>query len=225
MQKLFLTKPRVFALFVALASSIGVVSATPANSATFKATIYQSPFLFFEDQEIEYTLADGIFDTIVSSPSNTFFTDQYLGVNSDPSLAETLATVVPEVVTELKWSRGGVLEPLEFEKSLFGITDRGLFLQFLNPSEGPYENILMATLQAPGGLPLSACKTQTCEGDAMIGGKGGYAGLKITQTPVIEVEPIPEPSAAVALGFVGALLLKRRRKALSTQPVATTAHE
>ncbi len=221
MTQLFSTNPRFFPIFVALASSIGVLSATPANSATFKARIYQSPFLFFEEQEIEYTLADGIFDTIVSSPSNTFFTDQDPDLNSDPSLAETLATVVPEVVTDLKWSRGGGLEPLEFEKSLFGITDRGLFVQFLNPSQGPYENILMATLQAPEGLPLSACKTQTCEGEANIGGKGGFAGLQITQTPVTEAEPVPEPSAAVALGFVGALLLKRHRKTGSTQPLAS----
>ena len=222
MTQFFFNSTRLFALSAAVLSSIGVLSATEANALTFKATLSQSPFIFFGPQDIEYTLADGIFDTIVSSPINTFFIDQVPDLNADPSLAMTLATVVPEVVTDFKWSRDGILEPMAFEQSIFGITDRGLFLQLLNPSQGPYRNILMATLQAPEGLPLSACKTQVCEGVASLGGKGGYAGLSIVQTPVHEEpESVPEPSAAVALGLVSALVLKRHRKTGKAQPVTT----
>ncbi|MCT7968638.1 PEP-CTERM sorting domain-containing protein [Laspinema sp. D1] len=203
----------------AVISSMGLLSASPANALTFKATIYESPFPFLENREIQYTLADGIFDTIVSSPINTFFTDEYPEFGPEPT--EPL-TLVPEVVTDFQWNLGGILEPVEFGRSIFGITDAGLFLQILDPDTAPiYQNIFMSTIQAPEGMALSVCKTQTCEGDAMIGGKGGFAGLQITQTPVNEPEPVPEPSAAVALGFVGALLLKRQRKTGNAQPITT----
>ena len=227
MEKLFLTTPRVFALFVALASSIGVLSATPAQALTFKATILDSPISLFDNFEIEYTLADGIFDTIVSSPPNTFLIDGEHNVAPGSSLPLNLATVVPEVVTDFKWSLGGSLQPLDVELSIFGITDAGLFLQILDPNTPPPDtNIFRATIQAPEGLSLSACKTQACELSVEnILGRAGYPSFQMIQTPVDEPRPVPEPSAAVALGFVGALLLQRRRKALRAQPVATTAHE
>ncbi len=220
MTRFFFNHPRLFALSAAVLSSLGVLSATEANALTFNATIYESPFPFLENSEIQYTLADGIFDTIVSSPINTFFTDEYPQFGPEPT--EPL-TLVPEVVTDFQWSLGGPLEPVEFGRSIFGITDAGLFLQILDPDTAPiYQNIFMSTIQAPEGLPLSACKTQACEGSAMIGGKGGYAGSRIIQTPS---QSVPEPSAAVALGLVSALILKRRRKTVSVPGVATADPE
>jgi hypothetical protein len=220
MTRFFFNSTRLFALSAAVLSSIGVLSAMEANALTFKATLSDSPFHPFGPQDIEYTLADGIFDTIISSPINTFFSDPFPAPSASP---RQTTTVVPEVVTEFKWAMGEILEPMAFEQSIFGITDRGLFLQLLNPSEGQHENILMATIQAPEGLSLSACKTQVCEGVATLGGPGGFAGLRMIQTPVHEEpKPVPEPSAAVALGFVGALALKRQRKTTGkAQPVTT----
>ncbi|MGL5193135.1 MAG: PEP-CTERM sorting domain-containing protein [Chroococcales cyanobacterium] len=216
MTRFFFNYPRLFALSAAVISSMGVLSATEASALTFQGTIYESPFPGFEGIEIEYTLADGIFDTILSSPPHTFFTDGYQNFGPEPYLPKTL---VPEVVTEFKWSIGGTLEPFEVERSIFGITDAGLFLQILDPNEPPiYKNIFMSTIQAPEGLPLSACKTQACDASANFGGKGGFYGSRMTHIPV-KPQPVPEPSAAIALGFVSALLLQRRRKALSAQPV------
>ena len=219
MTRFFLNSPRLFALSAALLSSIGILSATEANALSFKATIYESPFSF-ENREIHYTLADGIFDTIVSSPVNTFFTDGYQNFGPEP--VEPL-TLLPEVVTDFQWNFGGVFQPVE-GRSIFGITDAGLFLQILDPNEPPiYQNIFMSTIQAPEGLPLSACKTQACDASADFGGKGGFYGSRMIQTPVpADVESVPEPSAAVALGFVGALVLKRQRKTSKAQPVTTT---
>lgn len=210
MTRFFFTSPRLFALCATVMSSMGVLSATQANALTFKGTIYESPFPGLEGLEIEYTLADGIFDTIISSPTNTFFTDGYQNFGPEPSLPLTL---VPQVVTDFKWPLGGTLAPLEVERSIFGITDAGLFLQILDPNEPPiYKNIFMSTIQAPEGLPLSACETQACDASADFGGKGGLYGSRMTHIPVAESQPVPEPSAAVALGFVSALLLKRHRK-------------
>ncbi len=223
MSKLFWNSPGLKVISIAVVSSMAMLNATPASATTFKATIYETEynlpeFDFLEDLEIEYTLADGIFDTIAASEPDTFLTDR------DPLFYELPddTTVVPEVVTDFQWTLGGTLEPVEIERSIFGITDQGLYLQILDPELPPqYTNVFSTTLEAPEGMPLSACKTQTCEGTARIGGKEGYYGLRLRQTPVNEPEPVPEPSAAVALGFVGALLLKRRRKMGSAQPVAT----
>ncbi|MBO0350784.1 PEP-CTERM sorting domain-containing protein [Phormidium pseudopriestleyi FRX01] len=218
MPKLFLNASKLFALSTAVISSMGLLSATEVNALTFKGKIYESPFLFLENSEIQYTLADGIFETIISSPINTFFTDAYPEFGPEPT--EPL-TLVPEVVTDFQWSLGRTLEPVEFGRSIFGITDAGLFLQILDPDTAPiYQNIFMSTIQAPEGMALSVCKIQACEGSAQFGGKGGYAGSWMIQTPVTESQSVPEPSAAVALGFVSALLLKRQRKTLSAQPVA-----
>ncbi|MCT7963190.1 PEP-CTERM sorting domain-containing protein [Laspinema sp. D1] len=216
MPHLFLNAPGLLAS-TAVISSMGLLSASPANALTFNATIYESPFPFLENREIQYTLADGIFDTIVSSPINTFFTDEYPQFGPEPT--ETL-TLVPEVVTDFQWNLGGILEPVEFGRSIFGITDAGLFLQILDPDTAPiYQNIFMSRIQAPEGMALSVCKIQACEGSAEFGGKGGYAGSRMIQTPVDDSQPVPEPSAAVALGFVGALLLKRQRKNSNAQPI------
>jgi hypothetical protein len=218
MTRCFFTSPRLFALSAAVISSMGVLSATEANALTFKGTIYESPFPGLEGLEIEYTLADGIFDTIAASEPDTFLTDGYPLFYELPS--DT--TVVPEVVTDFRWTLSGTLERVEIEQSIFGITDRGLYLQILDPELPPqYTNVFSTTLEAPEGLPLSACKTQTCEGSARIGGKEGYYGLRLRQTPVNEPESIPEPSAAVALGFVGAFLMKRHRKTVNAQAVQT----
>ncbi|AFY81912.1 PEP-CTERM sorting domain-containing protein [Oscillatoria acuminata] len=210
MARFFFSSPRLFALSAAVLSSLmGVLSATEAKALTFKGTIYETFFPGLEGFEIEYTLADGIFDTIISSPPNTYFTDGYQNFGPEPSLPKTL---VPQVVTEFKWSISGTLEPLEVERSIFGITDAGLFLQILDPNEPPiYKNIFMSTIQAPEGLPLSACKTQACDASADFGGKGGLYGSRMTHIPVTKSQSVPEPSAAIALSFVGALLLKRRR--------------
>ncbi len=219
MPKLCLNAPRLFAISTAVISSTGLLSATQANALTFKATIYESPFPFLENREIQYTLANGMFDRVVSSPINTFFTDEDPQFGPEPT--EPL-TLVPEVVTNFQWSLGGILEPVEFGRSIFGITDAGLFLQILDPNTAPiYQNIFMSTIQAPKGLPLNTCKTQACEGSADFGGKGGYAGSRMIQTPGYTSQSVPEPSAAIALGFVSALLLKRPRKIIKTHPVAT----
>ncbi|AFY81911.1 PEP-CTERM sorting domain-containing protein [Oscillatoria acuminata] len=223
MSKLFWNSPGLKVISIAVVSSMAMLSAIPASAATFKATIYEwvfpfSLFPFLENMEIKYTLADGIFDTIASSEPNTFLTDGYPLFEELPS--DT--TVVPEVVTDFQWTLNGTLEPVEIKRSIFGITDKGLYLQILDPELPPqYTNVFSTTLEAPEGMPLSACKTQTCEGTASIDGKEGFYGLRLRQTPVNEAESVPEPSAAVALGFVGALLLKRRRKTLSAQPIAT----
>ncbi|MCT7968636.1 PEP-CTERM sorting domain-containing protein [Laspinema sp. D1] len=225
MPKLLLNYPRLLTLFVAIFSSMGALSAAPANGLTFKGTIYESPIPYLENSQIQYTLADGIFETIVSSPLNTFFTDGYSDFNDNPSLA---ITVVPQVVTEFKWLRGGALNPVEFEQSfeqsIFGITEDGLSLQILDPSQGQYRDIFISTIQAPEGLSLSACKTQDCDASANFW-DAGYYSFRMTQTPVMESESVPEPSAAVALGLVSALFLKRRRKIVNIPAFATTHHE
>ena len=223
MTQFFFNPTQLFALSAALLSSIGVLSATEANALTFKGTIYETNFPGLEGFEMEYTLADGIFDTIISSPTNTFFTDRYQSFGPEPSLPKTL---VPEVVTEFKWSIGGTLEPFEVERSIFGITDAGLFLQILDPNQPPiYKNIFMSTIQAPEGLPLSACKTQACDASADFFGKGGLYGSRMTHIPVTESQSVPEPSAAIALGFVGALVLKRHRKTTGKAQPVTTAEQ
>jgi hypothetical protein len=226
MPKLLLKTPRYFAIFVALATSMGALSAAPANGLTFQGTIYESSNPDLENSKVQYTLADGIFDSIVSSPLNTFFTDGYSYFNEDPNLA---ITVVPEVVTGFKWIRGGSSNPVEleksFEQSIFGITEDGLSLQILNPSQAQYSDVFLSTIQAPDGLPLSACKTQACDASANFR-EAEYYSVRLTQIPLPEEpEPIPEPSAAVALGFVGALFLKRRRKTVSVSAVATANPE
>ncbi len=226
MPKLFLNTPPYFAIFVALATSMGALSATPANGLTFQGTIYGSSDPYLENSKIQYTLADGIFDTIVSSPLNTFFTDGYSDFNEDPNRT---ITVVPEVVTGFKWIRGGASNPVEFEKSfeqsIFGITQDGLSLQILNPSQAQYRDVFISTIQAPEGLPLSACKTRACDASANFR-EAAYYSVRLTQTPVPEEhKPIPEPSAVVALGFVSAFLLKRHRKTGKAQPVATAVQQ
>jgi hypothetical protein len=227
MPKLLLKTPRLLTLFVAVFSSRGVLNATPAQGLTFKGLAYYSEMPFLSTFEIEYTLADGIFDTIVSSPPNTFFIDGEHKVAPGSTEALTLATVVPEVVTDFKWkSWQGGLEPLDVELSIFGITKYGLYLEILDPNiPPPYTMIFSAIIQAPEGLPLSACKSQACELEGSIWGKSGYPPFNMIQTPVMESESVPEPSAAVALGFVGALLLKRHRKTRSAQAVVTTEPE
>ena len=223
MTQFFFNPTRLFALSAAVLSSIGVLSATEANALTFKGTIYDSPFSFLENLEIQYTLADGIFDTIISSPINTFFTDGYEYFGPEPIEPVNL---LPEVVTDFQWTAGGTLNPLEFGRSIFGITDAGLFLQILDPTEPPmYQSIFMSTIQAPEGLPLSACKTQACDASADFGGQGGFYGSRMTHIPVTESQSVPEPSAAVALGFVGALVLKRHRKTRKAQPVTTAEQQ
>ncbi len=219
MIKLLLKTPQVLIFFGVFVSSIELLSATPANGLTFKGTIYESPVPDLENSQVQYTLADGIFDTIVSSPLNTFFTDGYSDFNDDPTRS---ITVVPEVVTEFKWIRARDSELVDFEpsfkQSIFGITAQGLSLYILNPDLDHYQNIFISTIQAPEGLPLSACKTQACDASAKFWNVGYYS-FGITQTPLNEPEPVPEPSAAVALGFVGVLFIKRRRKTLSAQPI------
>ncbi|MCT7968635.1 PEP-CTERM sorting domain-containing protein [Laspinema sp. D1] len=222
MPKLLLKTPRILTLFAVLFSSMGVLNATPANGLTFKGSLSGShPFL--RNFDIEYTLADGIFDTIVSSPPNTFFIDgEYTAA---PGYYDSInrATVVPEVVTDFKLSNwGGSLEPLNGELSLFGITEYGLYLWILDNTEPRFTDIFSGYIKAPGGLPLSACKFQACEMSATYGGAYlGSQSFDMIQTPVMESESVPEPSAAVALGFVGALLMKRRRKTVSEQAVVT----
>jgi hypothetical protein len=221
MPKLLLNTPRIFTFFAVLFSSLGVLSAAPANALTFKGVIDDStPFL--KNFEIEYTLADGIFDTIVSSEPNTFFIDgEYTAA---PGYFDRIdrATVVPEVVTDFKVSSwGGSLEPLNGELSLFGITEDRLYLWILENTEPRFTDIFRGYIKAPAGLPLSACKFQACEmaadyGDAYM----GYPEFRMIQTPVTESESVPEPSAAIALGFIGALLMKRHRKMGSLKPVA-----
>lgn len=223
MSKLFWNSPQLTALSIAVASSMAMVSAIPASALTFTATIYESemPFSeypFLENLQIKYTLAEGIFDTIAASEPDTFLADRYPLFYELPS--DT--TVVPEVVTDFQWTLGGTLEPVEIKRSIFGITDRGLYLQILDPElPAQYTNVFSTTLEAPEGLPLSACQTQTCEGSAQIWGKEGYYGLRLRQTPVNEPESVPEPSAAVALGFVGAFLMKRHRKTVNVEAVIT----
>ncbi len=220
MTQFFFTRPGVVALSAAVISSMGVLIGTPANAATFKGTIYETWFPALEGLQIEYTLADGILDTILASAPNTFFIDGDYTFGPPPTLPMSLATLVPKVVTDFKWTLGGSLEPVDIPLSLFGITEDGLFLQLLDVSQPPiYQNIFMSTIKAPEGLLLSACKTQACDASADFGGKGGFYGSRMIITPV--PESVPEPSAAVALGLVSVFLLKRHRKTLSTQPVAT----
>lgn len=220
MSQFLFTRPGLVALCAAVISSTGMLIGTPANGATFKGTIYETYFPGLEGFEIEYTLADGIFDSLLASAPNTFFMDGDYTFGPEPTVPMSLATVVPEVVTDFKWTMGGSLEPLDIQLSLFGITEAGFFLQLLDVSQPPiYQNIFMSTIQAPEGLPLSACKTQACDASADFGGKGGLYGSRMIVTPVSQT--IPEPSAAVALGFVGALLLKRRRKTLSAPVIVT----
>ncbi|MCT7958683.1 PEP-CTERM sorting domain-containing protein [Laspinema palackyanum] len=226
MPKLLLNKPRLLTLFAFLFSSVGVLNATAANGLTFKGSLFGSA-LAFKNFEIEYTLADGIFDTIVSSPPNTFFIDgEYIAA---PGYFDSInrATVVPEVVTDFKFSSGGgSLEPLNGELSLFGITEDRLYLWILENTEPRFTDIFTGYIKAPAGLPLSACKFQACEMSAKYGSAYmGPPGFDMIQTPVMESESVPEPSAAVALGFVGALLLKRRRKTLSAQPIAIVTQQ
>ncbi|MCT7973529.1 PEP-CTERM sorting domain-containing protein [Laspinema olomoucense] len=225
MSQFLFTRPGLVALSTAVISSMGVLIGTPANGATFKGMIYETYFPHLEGFEIEYTLADGIFDTILASAPNTFFIDgDYLG--PAPSLPMSLATVVPEVVTDLKTNfkvgiEGDRTQPV-LQLSLFGITEEGLFLQLLDVNQPPiYQNIFKSTIQAPEGLPLSACKTQACDASADFGGKGGFYGSRMIVTPVPEPESVPEPSAAVALSVVGVLFLKRPRKAVTIPAVVT----
>ncbi len=220
MPKLLFKTPRILTFFVALFSSMGVLNAAPAQGLTFKATLLES--IVFKNFEIEYTLADGIFDTIVSSPRNTFFIDGEYTTAPGYFDSITRATVVPEVVTDFKLSGGGSLEPLKGELSLFGITEYGLYLWLLNDTEPRFTDIFTGYIKAPAGLPLSACKFQACEMSARYGdGYLGPPGFTMIQTPVMESESVPEPSAAVALGFVGALLLKRRQKTGKARSVAS----
>ncbi len=220
MPKLLLNQPQFLTLFAVLFSSMGVLNATPANGLTFKGSL-SGPALAFKNFEIEYTLADGIFDTIVSSPPNTFFIDgEYTAA---PGYFESInrATVVPEVVTDFKWSSGGgSLQPLNGELSLFGIMEDRLYLWILENTEPRFTDIFSGYIKAPAGLPLSACKFQACEMSAKYGdGYMGPPGFNMIQTPVMESESVPEPSAAIALGFVGFLFLKRPRKAVSIPAV------
>ncbi|MCT7973530.1 PEP-CTERM sorting domain-containing protein [Laspinema olomoucense] len=222
MPKLLLNRPRILTLFAVVFSSMGVLNATPANGLTFKGSLSSVSHPVFRKFEIEYTLADGMFDTIVSSPPNTFFIDgEYTGA---PGYYDSInrATVVPEVVTDFKFSGGGSLQPLNGELSLFGITEDRLYLWILQNTEPRFTDIFTGYIKAPAGLPLSACKFQACEMSAKYGdGYMGPPGFDMIQTPVMESESVPEPSAAVALGFVAALLMKRRRKTLSAQAVVT----
>jgi hypothetical protein len=230
-QRLF-TRPGLVALSTAVISSMGVLIGTPANGGTFKGIIYKTDFPAFENSEIEYTLADGIFESIISSPPNTFFIDGDYTFGPEPTLPMRLATLVPEVVTKFKWTTdetytvGDPVTVVDIQLSIFGITDEGLFLQVLDVSQPPiYQNIFMSTIQAPEGLPLSACKTQACDASADFGGKGGFYGSRMIVTPVTEPESVPEPSAAVALSVVGVLFLKRPRKAVSIPAVVTADSE
>ncbi len=224
MSRFFFTRPGLVALWAAVISSMGVLIGTPAHGATFKGTIYKTWFPILEGFQLEYTLADGILETVLASEPNTFFMDgEYLGPAPNPAMS--LATVVPEVVTDFKmdfevWTDRDMSVPVR-QFSLFGITEDGLFLQLFDGNQPPtYRNIFLSTIQAPEGLPLSACKTQACDASANFGGKGGLHDSRMIHIPVAESQPVPEPSAAVALGFVGALLLKRRRKTGSLKPVA-----
>lgn len=229
MTQFFFTSPGLVALSGAVITLTSGLIATPANAATFKGTIYKTWFPILEGFQLEYTLNDEILDTVLASEPNTFFMDgEYLG--PAPSLPMSLATVVPEVVTDFKmdfevWTDRASVPMRQF--SIFGITEEGLFLQLLDVNQPPiYQNIFMSIIQAPEGLPLSACKTQACDASADFGGKGGLYDSRMTHIPVPETsQPVPEPSAAIALGFVGALLLKRRRKTLSLPGVATAHPE
>ena len=214
MTKLFLNAPRWLAIFVAVASSIGLGSITPAQAGSFKAIISDFPFSDSGIWEIQYTLADGLFDTVVSSPIPSYFSTGY-----NPDIEDPLSiNFIPEGVTEFKWGMpDDNLQPVEFERSIVGIRsdfDLGepiLFIEILDLDHFPGWGIFNGRIQAPEGLPLSACKTQVCEGLAHVGGKRGYARLPMIHTPVDPVQSVPEPSTAVALGLVSALLLIQRK--------------
>ncbi|MCT7958685.1 PEP-CTERM sorting domain-containing protein [Laspinema palackyanum] len=230
MIQFFFSRPGLVALSGAVITLTSGLIATPANAATFKGQIYKTWFPILEGFQLEYTLADGILDTVLASEPNTFFMDgEYLG--PAPSVPMSLATVVPEVVTDFKTDfEVGIERDMSLpvrQFSIFGITEEGLFLQLLDVNQPPiYQNIFMSTIQAPEGLPLSACKTQACDASADFGGKGGLYDSRMTHIPVPETpQPVPEPSAAIALGFVGALLLKRRRKSVPIPAVATANPE
>lgn len=124
------------------------------------------------------------------------------------------------------------LQPVEFERSIIGTTfERSfigttnefdfsapiLFFEILDLDHFPGWGIFSGRIKAPEGLPLSACKTQVCEGLAHVGGKRGYARLPMIHTPIDPVQSVLEPSVVVALGFVSALLLNRQRKTRNAQ--------
>lgn len=190
-----MTLPSLFGKSLATVAGTTIVaasflSATPAKALTF----------FFESSDItlngSYTIDDAAFDSLVASLSNITITDPLTSFIADFDnsglFSSTIAGSVEGFLLEVKTN--------ESVKDEFG----GPF--------SPFAVTYRLELTAPEG-GLGVCKFQQCEGIGSIGGKGGPAGIKITQKPA----SVPEPTAMLGLGVIGSLFLlgKRSKSAIS----------
>ncbi|MBD1836834.1 PEP-CTERM sorting domain-containing protein [Coleofasciculus sp. FACHB-64] len=193
---------------------VGTFHSAPANAITFK---FQGDAEDAGSVEGSYTVADDILKTLVSdvriqapflqveNPLDFFsFTVNGNNIFSGKPSYSSLTSLIPV---------NGVFAFREVLR-LDVIDDRGLFFAF---------KLDVAT--ADEGLiePVDQCLVKECQGFlgfALGGGinspPGVIGGGFVPHKPVNDVESVPEPTAAIALGIIGASMLIRKRKLSSS---------
>lgn len=205
----------VSAAFLAL----GTVNLAPANAITFN---FQGDVAIdgaINSLEGSYTVADEILEFLVS---DVRIQDPYLqvenpleffslSVNGDNIFSgkpsnSSLTSLIP--VNQVFAFRE-VLR-LDVQDDFFALQ-----LSVATADEGPIE-------------PVAQCLVKECQGFTIFGfgsgiGMGFPPGVTgggfVSHKPVNAAEPVPEPTAAIALGVIGASMLIRKRK-LSSSPHA-----
>ena len=185
--------------------ALGTVNLAPANAITFN---FQGN-LDGDSVEGTYTVADEILYLLVSdvwignyldvkNPFD-FFSLSVNGNNifSGKPLNSSLTSLIP--VNGVFAFRE--LLRLDVQDEFFVLR-----LSVATADEGPKE-------------PVAQCLVKECQGFTIFSVPGLGAGGFVSHKPVNVVESVPEPTAAIALGVIGASMLIRKRK-LSSSPQA-----
>ncbi|MEW5859614.1 MAG: PEP-CTERM sorting domain-containing protein [Cyanobacteriota bacterium] len=199
----------VSAAFLAL----GTVNLAPANAITFN---FQGD-LDGNSVEGSYTVADDILEFLVS---DVRIQDPYLEVENP--LEFFSLSVNGNNIFSGKPSNSSLtsLIPVNQVFAFREVLRLGVQDDFFN------FGLSVATADEGPKEPVAQCLVKECQGFTLFalgGGSGVPPGVTgggfVSHKPVNVAEPVPEPTAAIALGVIGASMLIRKRK-LSSSPHA-----
>ncbi len=192
----------VSAAFLAL----GTVNLAPANAITFN---FQGN-LDGDSVEGTYTVADDILEFLVS---DVRIQNPYLEVEN------------PFDFFSLSVNGNNIFSGKPSNSSLTSLIPVNQVFAFrevlrLNVKETNLDfQLSVATADEGPREPVAQCLVKECQGFTIFSVSGLGAGGFVSHKPVNVVESVPEPTAAIALGVIGASMLIRKRK-LSSSPHA-----
>ncbi|MBD1897424.1 MULTISPECIES: PEP-CTERM sorting domain-containing protein [unclassified Coleofasciculus] len=191
----------VSAAFLAL----GTVNLAPANAITFN---FQGN-LDGDSVEGTYTVADEILDLLVS----------------DVRIGNYLDVKNPFDFFSLSVNGNNIFSGKPSDSSLTSLIPVNQVFAFrevlrLNVKETNLDfQLSVATADQGPREPVSQCLVKECQGFTVFTAPGVNGYGFVSHKPVNVVESVPEPTAAIALGVIGASMLIRKRK-LSSSPQA-----